>query len=113
MFYTCVRSCGDGDLYVGSTVDLQQRIKQHRAGEVTATAPRSPSKLEHYEARHFELNARRREKKLKTSFGRILEASLGDAVQHQFRNNAQIGSRCFRQRASLLALLAAHQRTRA
>ena len=70
MFYTYVLRCGDGDLYVGSTIDLQQRLKQHRAGEVPATAHRLPVSLEYYEACNSEPNARQREKQLKTGFGR-------------------------------------------
>ena len=69
MFYTYVLRCGDGDLYIGSAVDLRKRIAQHRAGRVPATAHRLPVTLEYYEACQSELSARRREKQLKTGFG--------------------------------------------
>ncbi|MDQ2918882.1 MAG: GIY-YIG nuclease family protein [Verrucomicrobiota bacterium] len=70
MFYTYVLRCGDGDLYIGSSNDLRKRIAQHNAGNVPATAHRLPVELEYYEACRSEASARRREKQLKTGFGR-------------------------------------------
>jgi putative endonuclease len=70
MFYTYVLRCGDGQFYVGSTVDLKRRVTDHRTGRVAATAYRLPVTLEYYEACQSELNARKREKQLKTGFGR-------------------------------------------
>jgi putative endonuclease len=69
MFYPSVLRCCDGDLYVGSAVDLRKRLAQHRAGQVNATAHRLPVRLEYYEACRSELKARLREKH-KTGFGR-------------------------------------------
>ena len=70
MFYTYVLRCNDDELYVGSAADLRRRLAQHRAGRVRATAHRLPVRLEYYEACRSELNARAREKQLKTGFGR-------------------------------------------
>jgi putative endonuclease len=70
MFYTYVLRCGDGHLYVGSAANLRKRIAQHQAGKVPATAHRLPVRSEYYEACRCELNARLREKQLKTGFGR-------------------------------------------
>jgi putative endonuclease len=70
MFYTYVLRCADGNLYVGSTGDLQRRMVEHRASRVIATAYRLPVVLEYYEACGSENGARRREKQLKTGFGR-------------------------------------------
>ena len=70
MFYTYVLRCSDGNLYVGSTGDLKRRIAQHRAAQVPATSLRLPVTLEYYEACQSELSARKREKQLKTGFGR-------------------------------------------
>jgi putative endonuclease len=70
MFYTSVLRCADGDLYVGSTVDLRERVAQHNAARVPATAHRLPVTLEYYEACRCEAKARLREKQLKTGFGR-------------------------------------------
>ena len=70
MFYTYVLQCGDGNLYIGSTGDLRRRIVEHQAGRVTATASRLPVRLEYYVACRSEKGARRREKQMKTGFGR-------------------------------------------
>jgi putative endonuclease len=78
MFYTYVLRCGDGDLYVGSALDLRKRFAQHRAGRVPATAHRLPVTLEYHEACRSEQKARLREKQLKTGFGRAyLKRRLG------------------------------------
>jgi predicted GIY-YIG superfamily endonuclease len=55
MFYTYVLRCCDGQLYVGSAVDLRKRLAQHRARQVDATADRLPMRLEYYEACRSEL----------------------------------------------------------
>jgi predicted GIY-YIG superfamily endonuclease len=60
MFYTYVLRCCDGQLYVGSAVDLRKRLAQHRAVQVDATAHRLPVRLEYYEACRSELKARLR-----------------------------------------------------
>ena len=70
MFYTYVLRCSDGEHDVGSTGDLKTRLAQHRAGQVAATAHRLPVCLEYYEACQSEMGARKREKQLKTGFGR-------------------------------------------
>ncbi len=62
MFYTYVLRCDDGELYVGSAVDLGRRLAQHNAGRVPATAHRLPVRLEYYEACRSEPKARVREK---------------------------------------------------
>ncbi len=70
MFYTYVLRRCDDELYVGSALDLRKRLAQPHAGRVHATAHRLPVTLECYEACRSELNARLREKQLKTGFGR-------------------------------------------
>jgi putative endonuclease len=70
MFYTYVLRCRDGQLYVGSALNLRKRLAQHRAGRVRATAHRLPVTLEYYEGCRSEFNARLRKKQLKTGFGR-------------------------------------------
>jgi predicted GIY-YIG superfamily endonuclease len=87
MFYTYVLRCRDGDLYVGSTLDLRKRLAQHHAGRVPATAHRLPVMLEYYEACRSELKARLREKQLKTGFGRAyLKRRLEKDILHHARN---------------------------
>jgi putative endonuclease len=78
MFYTYALRCADGDFYVGSTINLRERFAQHEAGRVPATEHRRPVTFEYYEACRFEANTRRREKQLKTGFGRAyLKRRLG------------------------------------
>jgi len=70
-FYTYVlRSNKDGKTYIGFTSDLKKRIREHETGKVQATAHRIPLELIYYEACRSEKCAVRREKALKTGFGR-------------------------------------------
>lgn len=69
--YTYVlQSLQDGRMYIGSTRDLRKRIAGHVSGKNFATAPRRPFRLIYYEACRFEVDARRRERYLKTTGGR-------------------------------------------
>lgn len=66
--------CKDGDLYVGSTIDLKLRFKEHNAGDIESAKPRKPFILLYYEAYNIEEEARDREKQLKLrghAFGHI------------------------------------------
>jgi putative endonuclease len=85
MFYTYVLRCRDGDLYVGSALDLRKRLAQHRAGRVPSTAYRLPITLEYYEACRSELKARLREKQLKTGFGRAYLKRRLEEESHRAR----------------------------
>lgn len=86
MFYVYVlRSKKDRLNYIGFTVDLQRRFKEHNDGKSKSTAPRRPFELLYYEAHTSESDARRREKYLKTSKGKaslkqILRCALGDSI---------------------------------
>lgn len=79
MFYTYVlRSIKDGNLYIGWTKELRNRLKEHKSGQVSATRHRLPIELVYYEACLNEKNAISREKQLKTGFGRAyLKRRLG------------------------------------
>jgi len=71
VFYTYVlKSQLDGNLYVGWSNNLSRRIKYHNAGKVEATKHRLPIKLIYYEACLNKESAIKREKQLKTGFGR-------------------------------------------
>jgi len=70
MFYTYVlRSLKDSKLYIGWN-DLEARIKEHNLGIVFATKGRRPFELVYFEACLSSEKAIRREKQLKTGFGR-------------------------------------------
>ena len=72
MFYTYVlKSHVDGNLYTGFTKDLKQRFEQHKRGYVEATKNRRPLDLIYYEACIDQTDAIRREKYLKTHYGKM------------------------------------------
>jgi putative endonuclease len=71
MFYTYVlRSERDGQFYTGYTTDLKNRIERHNRGQIESTKMRKPFELIYFEACLDEKDAIRREKYLKTSWGK-------------------------------------------
>lgn len=71
MFYTHVlKSLKDNNLYVGWTDGLRNRLNKHNNGRVKATKTRLPLELVYYEACLSKEKAIKREKQLKTGFGR-------------------------------------------
>jgi putative endonuclease len=71
MFYTYVlKSEKDGELYIGFSSNLKNRVREHNKGLVEITKNRRPLKLVYYEACVNEKKAIEREKSLKTGFGR-------------------------------------------
>lgn len=70
-YYTYVlKSLKDKKLYIGWTEDLVKRIKEHNNKLVQATKYRVPLQLIYYEASISKTSAIKREKQVKTSFGR-------------------------------------------
>ncbi|NMB57169.1 GIY-YIG nuclease family protein [Candidatus Beckwithbacteria bacterium] len=70
-YYTYVLlSLKDKKLYIGYADDLINRISKHNAGDVESTKNRRPLKLIYYEACLIKEKAIKREKQLKTGFGR-------------------------------------------
>jgi len=65
-----MESLNDGGFYIGCAQDLKNRTKEHNAGHVEATRNRRPLKLIYYEACLDRSDAFRREKYLKTTYGR-------------------------------------------
>lgn len=71
MFYTYVlMSDTDGYFYIGYTKDLRQRYLDHQDGKVDSTSCRRPLRLVYYEACIDEEDAKKRERDLKTGYGR-------------------------------------------
>ncbi|MCA9371557.1 GIY-YIG nuclease family protein [Candidatus Woesebacteria bacterium] len=67
MYYVYIlRSEKDHKLYTGYTTDVKKRIAFHNDGMNTSTRSRRPLKLIYYEAYTSELDARRRERFLKS-----------------------------------------------
>lgn len=66
MFYVYIlKSKKDFNLYIGSTNDLRNRLKEHNTGKVFSTKSRIPFELVYYEAYKAEKDARKRESNLK------------------------------------------------
>ena len=65
-----LRSAVDGNFYVGYTNDLKRRFAEHEAGRVPSTRNRRPLELEYYEACRSQEDATKREKYLKTAWGK-------------------------------------------
>ena len=61
----------DGKYYVGYTKDLNVRFEQHQKGQVASTKYRLPLILIYFEACLFQKDALRREKYLKTYYGKM------------------------------------------
>lgn len=71
MFYVYIlQSLKDYRLYTGYTHDLQKRLEEHQAGKVLSTKHRLPIKLIYFEACVNKVDALRREKYLKTTYGK-------------------------------------------
>jgi putative endonuclease len=71
MHYVYVlKSQKDGKNYVGFTKNLKLRFEQHNKGLVFSTKNRRPLKLIYYEVCINQKDATRREKYLKTTYGK-------------------------------------------
>lgn len=72
MFFTYVlRSKKDSKFYAGFTKNIEQRLDQHNKGKVKSTKNRRPFTLIYYEACLNKNDAIKREKYLKTHFGKM------------------------------------------
>jgi putative endonuclease len=70
-FYVYVlKSKKDGNNYVGFTKDLRKRLKEHEQGLVKSIINRRPLELIYFEACINQQDATKREKYLKTSWGK-------------------------------------------
>ncbi len=65
-----LRSLRSGELYKGSTADIDQRYRQHQGGQVRSTQHGCPWELVHREEFATRVEAVRRERYLKTGKGR-------------------------------------------
>ncbi|MGD1046774.1 MAG: GIY-YIG nuclease family protein [Bacteroidota bacterium] len=65
-----LQSAKDGLFYTGYTGDLKKRIREHRDGQVLSTKNRLPMKLVYWDGCLNQQDATRREKCLKSSWGK-------------------------------------------
>lgn len=74
-----LRSLADNQFYTGYTQDLRLRVQQHESGAVRSTTKRLPVELIYYEACRTQSDATRREKYLKSAWGkRYVKSRLAD-----------------------------------
>ncbi len=69
-FVYVLQSMKDGFFYVGFTRDLNKRMTEHDEGKVFSTKHRQPLVLVYYEGSLSQKDATRREKYLKTAWGK-------------------------------------------
>lgn len=70
-WYTYVLYSKKSDkFYIGSTNDLKRRLKEHKYGKTHTTIRMKGRRLVYYEACLSKKDAGRRERQLKTGFGR-------------------------------------------
>ncbi|MGD8306005.1 MAG: GIY-YIG nuclease family protein [Ignavibacteria bacterium] len=73
MWYVYIlKSLAKNFLYVGSTNNIERRLKEHNSGEVKSTKPYLPLKLAAYIAVENEMKARKLEKYFKTGSGKAV-----------------------------------------
>jgi len=69
MYYVYILK-GPKQLYIGFTSDLKKRLKEHQTNQSKSTKNRGPWKLIYYEASISKKSSLKREKYLKTAWGR-------------------------------------------
>jgi putative endonuclease len=70
MYVYVLHSESDGMLYTGCTKELRNRLNLHNAGQVSSTKERRPLTLVYYEYCIDKRDAFKREKYLKTTYGK-------------------------------------------
>jgi putative endonuclease len=78
-----LRSTQDGQLYVGYTTKMEQRLEAHNKGSVISTKARRPWKVIFTETYIVQDDALRREQYLKTTAGK-------NALRHMLRETLKI-----------------------
>ena len=87
-----LQSLADGNFYTGYTNDLEKRLAEHQGGKVFSTNSRRPFKLIYYEFCLNREDAAKREKYLKTAWGkRYLKNRLKNYLTPSDRENYLTG----------------------
>ena len=74
----------DHKFYIGFTIDIKTRVEEHNSGEVLQTKNRRPLKLVYWEGCLNQRDAARRERYLKTTWGkRYIKSRLEDFLREQ------------------------------
>ncbi len=70
MFVYVLKSEKEERLYVGMTISVEKRLKEHNAGKTKSTKGYRPWKVVHTEEYPDRTTARKREKYLKSGYGK-------------------------------------------
>ena len=71
MYYVYVLlSLKDKKFYIGFTLDVKRRLKEHNEGKTTSTKPRRPFVLIYFEGHYSKVDAMKRERYFKTTKGK-------------------------------------------
>jgi putative endonuclease len=74
----------DHKFYIGITSDIKKRLEEHNSGKVSTTRNRRPLKLIYWEGCLNQQDAAKREKYLKTTWGkRYIKSRLGEYLLEQ------------------------------
>ena len=65
-----LKSIKDGNLYIGISENPERRLQDHNSGMTKSTKTRKPFKIIYKESCDNRIEARKREKYLKSGFGR-------------------------------------------
>jgi putative endonuclease len=74
-----LKSQKDGNLYIGCTSNLENRVKQHNGGFVRSTKSRTPLELVYWEEYNNKFEAFRRERFYKTPKGK---KEINNKIKH-------------------------------
>ena len=80
-FVYAIKSLVDGRIYVGMTVDVPRRLIEHNSGKTKSTKGYKPWQLIYTESLPSRMEARRKEKYLKSGVGKEFLKSQGLVVQ--------------------------------
>lgn len=88
MFYVYIlKSLKDEKFYIGSTGDLEKRIKRHNAGKNIATCHRRPFEFIHSEIYNTRAEALQRERQIKSyKGGRAFEALIKKIIMRRWQS---------------------------
>ncbi|HEU5291721.1 MAG TPA: GIY-YIG nuclease family protein [Cyclobacteriaceae bacterium] len=80
-FVYAIKSLADGRIYVGMSQNVSKRLMEHNSGKTKSTKGYRPWQLIYTELLPSRLEARKREKYLKSGVGKEYLKSLGLVVQ--------------------------------
>ena len=72
MYFVYILKCNNGKTYTGCTNNLKERLKRHKAGQISTTKPLLPIKLIWYACFADKNKAFKFEKYLKSGSGKAL-----------------------------------------